>query len=82
MDLTPLQCRLARTVLDWPQQRLADEAKVRQTTISDFERGSDARRSTIEKLKAALEGAGVVFIGAGEASLSGGPGVRLKEDRA
>lgn len=79
MTLTALQCRLARTVLNWSQQRLADEAQVQQTTILQFERGSDARRATIDKLRSALEAAGVAFIGSGEASLSGGPSVRLRK---
>lgn len=78
MHLTPLQCGLGRTAVNWSQQQLADAARMRQTTVSDFERGSDARRSTIDKLRIALEAEGVVFIGAGEASLSGGPGVRLR----
>lgn len=75
--MTPVQCRMARAAVEWSQQQLADAAKVRQVTVSEFERGSDARRSTIEKLREALSAAGVVFLGDGEASLSGGTGVRL-----
>jgi transcriptional regulator with XRE-family HTH domain len=78
MDMTPLQCRTARAALDWSQVQLAEAAKVRQETVSGFERGSDARRSTVDKLRSALEAGGVVFVGNGEASIAGGPGVRLK----
>jgi transcriptional regulator with XRE-family HTH domain len=74
--MTPIQCRMARAALDWSQQQLADAAKVRQVTVSEFERGSDARRSTIEKLRNALERGGIVFVAADAA---GGPGVRLRE---
>lgn len=77
MDMTPIQCRMARAALEWSQQQLADAAVVRQVTVSDYERGSDARRSTIAKLKTAMEQAGVVFIGATEASMGGGAGVRI-----
>ncbi|WP_010162588.1 helix-turn-helix transcriptional regulator [Sphingomonas sp. PAMC 26617] len=76
MDMTPQQCRMARAALEWSQQQLADAAAVRQTTVSDYERGGDARRSTVQKLRAAMEQAGVVFVGAGEVSMSGGAGVR------
>jgi transcriptional regulator with XRE-family HTH domain len=69
---------MARAAVEWSQSDLAESAKVRQVTVSEFERGSDARRSTVEKLQQALEGAGVVFVGPGEASLSGGAGVRFK----
>lgn len=79
--MTPIQCRMARAALDVSQGALAQAAGVRQVTVSDFERGdSDARRSTVEKLRTALEAKGVVFVTAGEASLSGGAGVRLKDD--
>ena len=70
---------MARAALGLSIADLAAASGVRTMTISGFERGSDSRRSTIEKLQAALHARGVVFIGAGEASLVGGPGVRLKE---
>jgi transcriptional regulator with XRE-family HTH domain len=78
MEMTPVQCRLARAALEWSQQQLADSAGVRQATVSKFEMGSDARRSTVDKLRSTMEAAGVVFIAAGEASLGGGAGNRLK----
>ncbi len=47
-------------------------------TVSSFERGGDAYASTIAKLRASLEAEGIVFIAYGEASMSGGAGVRLR----
>lgn len=78
MDMTPEQCRMARAALQWSQGDLANAAKVRQETVSGFEGGNDSRRSTVEAMRRALESAGVVFVSVGEASLAGGPGVRLK----
>lgn len=78
MEMTPEQCRMARAALQWSQGELASAAKVRQETVSGFEAGKDSRRSTVAAMRSALEMAGVVFVGAGEASLAGGPGVRLK----
>lgn len=78
MQMTPLQSRMARAALGWSIPDLAERADVRPNTISHFERGGDSYTSTITKLQSALEAAGVVFVGAGEASLAGGAGVRLK----
>jgi len=58
---------------------LAAKSGVREMTISGFENGADSRRSTIDKLQAALEAAGATFIASGEASLSGGQGVRTSD---
>ena len=77
MSITPEQSRAARALLGWSGRDLAEASKVHFTTLSRFERGGDAYRSTVDALRAALEAAGVVFVGAGEASLSGGAGVRL-----
>lgn len=78
MDMTPVQCRMARAALEWAQGDLAKAAEVRQATVSGFEAGKDSRRSTVEAMRTAMEAAGVIFIGTGEASLSGGAGVRLR----
>ena len=69
---------MARAALDLSTGELAKLAEVRPATVNHFERGRDSYSSTVGKLHAALEAAGVVFISAGEASLAGGPGVRLK----
>lgn len=78
MDMTPDQCRMARAALQLSQGQLAKAADVRQETVSGFEGGNDSRRSTVDKLQRELERRGVVFVANGEASLSGGPGVRLR----
>lgn len=75
--ITPIQSRMARAALDLGCADLARLAGVGINTVSRFEQGGDARRSSVEAMKSALEAQGVVFIGTGEASLSGGAGVRL-----
>lgn len=76
--MTPTQSRMARAALGLSIADLAAAAGVRAMTVSGFERGGNCYASTVGKLRGALEDRGVVFIGAGEASLNGGPGVRLK----
>lgn len=78
MQMTPLQCRVARAMLGWSIDQLSEQASLRAATVSSFERGGGCYASTVAKLRAALEAGGVVFIAEGEASLSGGAGVRLK----
>lgn len=78
MELNPEQCRMARAALQWSQSDLAAKAGVRQETVSGFEGGNDARRSTVQTIREALEAGGVLFVGAGEASIAGGAGVRMK----
>lgn len=68
---------MARAALGWSIDQLGAAAKVRAATVSNFERGGDCYASTVGKLKAALEVAGAVFVGAGEVSLAGGEGVRF-----
>jgi hypothetical protein len=55
---------------------LAENADVGANTINRFEDGQDARLSSVEKMKTALESAGIIFLGDGQ-SVDGGPGVRL-----
>lgn len=69
---------MARAALGLSISDLAALAGVRPATVSDYERGSDARQSTVNKLRSELEAQGAVFLSPGEASLSGGAGVRLK----
>lgn len=78
MSITPEQCRMARAALRFSAAQLAEAAKVGVMTVSSFERGNDAYASTIDKLQAALEAAGVEFIPDGSPSGGGGPGVRLR----
>lgn len=77
MQMTPQQSRMARAALGLSVNDLAGLANVRAMTVSNFERGGGCYASTVAKLQAALEAGGAVFVANGEASLSGGPGVRL-----
>ncbi len=74
----PEQCRAARALLAWTQSQLANAARVSSVTIRQYELGTtEPRRSTIDVIQRALEGAGVQFINEN----GGGPGVRLREPR-
>ncbi len=77
--MSPAQSRAARALLGWTQPQLADAAGLGISSIADFERERHmATERTTSKIRAALEGAGVVFLDIGEIS-NGGPGVRLRE---
>ena len=77
--MTPAQCKMARMALDWHISDLAENAKVGTATIGRFEKGQGVNSSTISALTKAFESNGIKFISDDEASLVGGPGVRLKE---
>ena len=53
---------MARAALDWTTADLAGAASVGVNTVNRFEAGQDARMSSVMKLKAALQAAGVEFI--------------------
>jgi transcriptional regulator with XRE-family HTH domain len=72
--MTPIQLRMARAALGWGVRELAEKAGVTANTVTRIENGSDARVSTVDRLRRALEAAGVVFIDEN----GGGPGVRLR----
>jgi transcriptional regulator with XRE-family HTH domain len=75
-EMTPAQCRAARALLDWSQQRLAESARVSDATIRNFEGGKSApQNATLDVLCRALESAGVIFVEENGA----GPGVRLRK---
>ncbi len=77
--ITPEQCRMARAALAIGVRDLAELAGVSAMTVTRFENGHSAGYpETLDKLQAALESAGVIFVpGNGE-----GPGVRLKRTAA
>jgi transcriptional regulator with XRE-family HTH domain len=75
MLMTPQQCRMARAALTLSISELSEATGIRPNTISEFERGADSRRSTVDRLQVALEARGALFLPADE---GGGPGVRLK----
>jgi hypothetical protein len=69
---------LHRPVVGWFRDDLADKARVSSATVKKFEaQDSDAKLSTVQKCRRALESAGVEFI---EPIDGKGPGVRLKKD--
>lgn len=66
---------MARAALNWSTRDLAESAGVGVNTVNRFEAGQDARVSSMEKMRVALETAGVIFVPEnGE-----GPGVRLRK---
>lgn len=74
--ITAAQCRAARALLDWSQQQLADAAQVGVVTVRQFESGgAEPRRSTLDVITRAIEGAGVIFV----AENGEGAGVRLRK---
>lgn len=76
--LTPQQCRAARGLIGMSQEELRQTAKVTIKTLSDFEAGKTTPYvTTLEKLRNALETAGVSFVDPNGM----GPGVRLRERR-
>jgi transcriptional regulator with XRE-family HTH domain len=74
--ITAAQIRMARAALGWGLRDLAEKAGVAANTVSRFENGAGAMVETLNRLQAALEDAGIIFI---EADGSAGPGVRFKK---
>ncbi len=75
--LTGAQVRMARAAVGWGVRDLAEKANVTPNTVSRIENGGDALASTLDRIQAALENAGVIFIDEDEE----GPGVRLRKSR-
>ncbi len=74
--LIPAQIRAARGLVGWPARILAEQAGVHITTVQRIERAREIIRGsnrTLEKIRRALETAGVVFVG----DETDAPGVRL-----
>jgi ribosome-binding protein aMBF1 (putative translation factor) len=72
------QIKAARALLDWSQEKLASAAVVSVPTIKRLEAQDGplgGRTETGEKIEAALERAGILFIDQN----GGGPGVRLRK---
>lgn len=60
--ITPIQCRMARAALRLGVRELAELAGVSALTVTRFETGqSSGQGSTLVKLRAAFEAAGVQF---------------------
>lgn len=65
--LSPAQCRAARGLLDWTQERLAEAAGVSRSTVRDFECGRhELHRSTAEQIVGAFGLAGAVLLPEGD----------------
>ena len=57
-----IQLRMARAAVGWGVRELAEKAGVTANTVTRIENGADAKQSTLDRLKSALEAAGVEFI--------------------
>ena len=75
VPMKAIQLRMARAAVGWGVRELAGKAGVTANTVTRIENGSDAKQSTLDRLKSALEAAGVEFIDEN----GGGPGVRLRK---
>ncbi|MCL5778528.1 LacI family DNA-binding transcriptional regulator [Limibaculum sp. FT325] len=73
--MEPSQCRMALAALRMGVRDLAALSGVGANTVARFMRGETLKPQTVDKIRAALEGAGVVFIAAN----GGGAGVRMAE---
>ena len=71
------QIRMARAALGWGVRELAAKAGVTANTVTRIENGADAKHSTMDALRRALEQGGVEFI----PENGGGAGVRMRERR-
>ena len=67
------QCRMARAALGLGLREFADLAGVSVDTIARLQRGEELKDATIQRIRAALEKAGVVFID------DNGGGVKLRK---
>jgi transcriptional regulator with XRE-family HTH domain len=80
--ITAPQLRAARALLGIDQRALAQASGLSVPTIQRMERSDGVIRCNVDslmKLIAALDHAGIELIGPGNASASGGRGVRLKQ---
>jgi transcriptional regulator with XRE-family HTH domain len=66
-----VQLRMARAAVGWGVRELAKRAGITANTVTRIENGADAKQSTMDRLRGALEAAGVEFINGDQ------PGVRL-----
>jgi hypothetical protein len=71
--------RAARALLGWSRDTLAEKSGTAAEIIEGFESfGSNPKRGTMNRWVRAMSRGGVEFIDDGDASLDGGPGVRLR----
>lgn len=70
------QIKAARSLLGWPQERLAEASGVSLPTVRRLEAADGdlgGRKDTAEKIVTSLEAAGIEFTNGGQ------PGVRLRK---
>ena len=61
-QMTPAQCRAARTLLGWSQEHLAEAASLTTSTVGAFEgQKGTPQPMTVGLLRRALERAGIEF---------------------
>jgi len=76
MVISREQCRAARALLEWTQDRLAEASSVSKKTLVDFEAGKRTPYDrTIAEVVRAFEAAGIEFI----PENGGGAGVRFRQ---
>ena len=59
--ISPIQCKVARTHLEWTQKALAGFAKVGRSTVRKFEDKDSVRRESVLKIRKAFELYGIEF---------------------
>ena len=76
--LTAEQIRAARAMLGWSSNELCERAEVSRRTLVKLEASNGipaATTTTLGKIKATLEAAGIEFIGTPD----DGPGIRIRK---
>lgn len=79
MVMSKDQCRAARALLEWTQERLAEASSVSKKTLADFEAGKRTPYDrTLADIERALTAAGIEFI----PENGGGAGIRFRDRKA
>lgn len=80
-EISEVQCRTARALLNWSQAELASKSNLSESTIRDFEkRRRTPSPNNLAAIEAAFRRAGVVLLDDGDTTGIGGEGVRFAED--
>ena len=61
-QMTPDQCRMARTALHWSMKQLASAADLSERTVLKFEKGEHVSHITIETLRQVLVAKGIKLV--------------------